>query len=122
MRILPVLDLKGGQVVRGMGGRRHEYRPIVSQLTASTNPLDVAEAIRRHFGLSDLYLADLDAIAGASPACVAYGQLREAGFRLCVDAGLHDADSAANHATEGLEEIVFGLETLRGPRELREAC
>ena len=31
MKILPVIDLKGGVVVRGVAGRRDEYRPIVSQ-------------------------------------------------------------------------------------------
>jgi phosphoribosylformimino-5-aminoimidazole carboxamide ribotide isomerase len=122
MRILPVLDLLGGEVVRGIGGRRHDYRPIVSRLTRSTNALDVAQAIRRHFGLSSLYLADLDAIAGTPPAWTVYDQLHDAGFRLCVDAGLQDSDSAANLAARGVEEIVFGLETLRDPEELRRAC
>src|SRR5437660_464634 len=32
MRVLPVLDLLGGQVVRGVGGQRHQYRPVVSRL------------------------------------------------------------------------------------------
>ena len=33
MRVIGVLDLKGGVVVRGVAGRRHEYRPIVSPLS-----------------------------------------------------------------------------------------
>ena len=68
MRILPVIDLKGGLVVRGVAGRRQEYRPVVSRLTPSSRPIDVAGAFRDHLGLDHLYLADLDAIAGAAPA------------------------------------------------------
>ena len=38
MRIIPVLDVLGGCVVRGVGGRRDEYRPIVSKLCNSREP------------------------------------------------------------------------------------
>ena len=44
MRVIPVLDLKERQVVRGVAGQRDSYRPIVSRLTPSSNPQDVARA------------------------------------------------------------------------------
>jgi phosphoribosylformimino-5-aminoimidazole carboxamide ribotide isomerase len=112
----------GSQVVRGVGGRRHEYRPIVSRLTQSALPLDVARAIQSEYGLSSLYLADLDAISGSRPALSLYAQLRAGGFQLCVDAGLHFADDAEPLIDAGVEEVVFGLETLEGPSELAAAC
>jgi phosphoribosylformimino-5-aminoimidazole carboxamide ribotide isomerase len=120
MRIVPVLDLKGGVVVRGIGGRREEYRPVVSRLTASARPLDVAAAFRDFFGLSDLYLADLDAIAGRAPALTIYAALRSYGFRLWVDAGLRRAADAEALAGAGIEGIVAALETLAGPAELTD--
>src|SRR3954451_24567824 len=46
MQIIPVLDIQGGIVVRAIGGRRSEYRPLVSRLTDSTEPLAVAHAMR----------------------------------------------------------------------------
>jgi len=122
LRILPVLDILGGLVVRGIGGRRHEYRPIVSRLTQSTVPLDVARAIQSEYGLSSLYLADLDAISGSLPAFSLYAQLCAAGFQLCVDAGLGVADDAEPLIDGGVEQVVFGLETLQGPAELAAAC
>jgi hypothetical protein len=67
MRIIPVMDLMAGQVVRGIAGRRAEYRPLVSPLCGSSAPLEVARAFRG-LGFSEMYLADLDAIAGATPA------------------------------------------------------
>jgi phosphoribosylformimino-5-aminoimidazole carboxamide ribotide isomerase len=122
MRILPVLDIQGGVVVRGVGGRRHEYRPLVSRLTASCQPLDVAEAFRAHFGLEELYLADLDAIAGAPPAISIYDVLRCQGFRLWVDAGFRTEQDAMRVAIEGRMGLVVGLETVVHPFELHKLC
>ena len=62
MKILPVLDLLDGIVVRGVAGKRNAYRPVESQLVDNPDPIFVAEAFRNHFGLTEFYLADLDAI------------------------------------------------------------
>ncbi|HWG46957.1 MAG TPA: HisA/HisF-related TIM barrel protein [Gemmataceae bacterium] len=120
MRILPVLDVMRNEVVRGIGGRRHEYRPIVSQLTASSDPLEVARAIQEHFGWTEFYLADLDAIAGAEPAWAVYAALREQGFRLWVDAGVRGLTQACHFVDAGIESIIVGLETIAGPAALAE--
>lgn len=120
MYILPVLDLVDGAVVRATAGRRKEYRPVVSALTASSRPPDVARAFRERFGLNDLYLADLDAITGAEPAFALYAALREDGFRLTVDAGVHQCDRARRLAA-AVDHVVVGLETVAGPGVLREA-
>jgi phosphoribosylformimino-5-aminoimidazole carboxamide ribotide isomerase len=119
MRILPVLDLLGGQVVRGVAGRRQEYRPVVSRLTRSSRPLDVARAFRDHFGLTELYVADLDAIAGNEPAWPTFTALREEGFRLWVDAGVRESPAGRELMECGLG-VVAGLETLAGPAVLAE--
>jgi phosphoribosylformimino-5-aminoimidazole carboxamide ribotide isomerase len=119
MRVLPVLDLKGGVVVRGIAGRRTEYRPIVSQLTNSTYPADVAATFRERLGLTEIYLADLDAIAGAAPAFATYSAIRAQGCRILVDAGVREVSQAQRLADAGIDRIVLGLETLAGPVELR---
>lgn len=115
MRILPVLDLMNGVVVRGIAGQREAYRPIQSRLTRATDPLGIARAFRDHFGLTTLYLADLDAIAGASPSFAAYDALAADGFSLWVDAGLRDAAIAPRLLEQGVESVIAGLETIPGP-------
>jgi phosphoribosylformimino-5-aminoimidazole carboxamide ribotide isomerase len=122
MRIVPVLDVMNGAVVRGVAGRRAEYRPIVSRLTTSTRPLDVARAFREHFGLTELYLADLDAIAGQPPAFDLYFSLQADAFRLAVDAGLRDTSDGEVLAESGVNDLVAGLETLAGPTVLTQIC
>jgi phosphoribosylformimino-5-aminoimidazole carboxamide ribotide isomerase len=121
MRILAVLDLLGGQVVRGVAGRRREYRPVVSSLCGSSKPLDVARAFRTHFALSDLYVADLDAIDGGDPAFLTYADLLGDGFRLWIDAGVREMKRVCHLAAAGAERIIVGLETA-GPAVLAEAC
>ncbi len=118
MRILPVIDLMQGQVVRGIAGRRHEYKPIVSKLTDSTAPSEIARAFRKHFSFNEIYVADLDAIAGQPPALATYAALRADGFRLWVDAGIRDANGAGSLLGYGVETVIAGLETLAGPEAL----
>jgi phosphoribosylformimino-5-aminoimidazole carboxamide ribotide isomerase len=105
-----------------VAGRRHEYRSIVSRLTDSAQPLSVARAFREHFGLGELYLADLDAILGGPPALPIYEMLRRDGFRLWVDAGIRTAADGQALADAGVETIVAGLETLAGPEVLVHLC
>ncbi len=61
-RIIPVVDVFFGQVVRALGGRRDEYRPIVSRITSSIVPVEVARDVLKASRSRELYVADLDAI------------------------------------------------------------
>jgi phosphoribosylformimino-5-aminoimidazole carboxamide ribotide isomerase len=118
MRIIPVLDIKQGQVVRGVAGRRVEYRAVVSRLTTATDAVGVAQAMRGHFGFDTVYMADLDALAGDSPALGVYEALAAAGFALWVDAGLREMQDASPLVRLGVTGIVAGFESLAGPKVL----
>jgi phosphoribosylformimino-5-aminoimidazole carboxamide ribotide isomerase len=118
MQVLPVLDLLDGHVVRGVAGRRQEYRPVQSCLTTSSLPLNVAQAVRQHFDLADLYVADLDAILHGRPQIAIYRNLADAGFRTLTDAGIRRCGDAAPIFNAGAQRVVAGLETLAGPAEL----
>jgi len=118
MKVVPVLDVQNGCVVRGIGGRRREYRP----LTPDCHPVAVADAFRDRFGLAELYVADLDAIAGAPPRLPIYAELRRQGFTLWVDAGVRATEVADALFTAGIDLAVVGLETLAGPTVLRDLC
>jgi phosphoribosylformimino-5-aminoimidazole carboxamide ribotide isomerase len=122
VRVVAVMDLKGGVVVRGVGGRRAEYRPIESSLTSSCDPLDVAEAFRSRLGLNEIYLADLDAIGGAAPSLDLFKRLQEASFSLWVDAGLRTWTDAAPLVQSRVSRVVAGLENLAGLEELARLC
>lgn len=118
MRVVPVLDLKAGVVVRGIAGRRDEYRPWISPLANSSDPCAIAQVFRDRFGLKELYLADLDAIAGNKPEITLYQKLKNLGFSLWVDAGLRKVADAV--PLDAVERPVAGLETLSHPDVLLE--
>jgi phosphoribosylformimino-5-aminoimidazole carboxamide ribotide isomerase len=124
VQIIPVIDLKGGQVVRGIAGRRAEYQPIKSRLVATCAPCDVAAAFLG-LGLQTIYLADLDAIAGADPNWRVYSALLDIGARLVVDAGVASVRAAERLAEfrccgAMLAGIVAALETVPSPESARQ--
>src|SRR5947199_10202859 len=102
MRLIPVIDLKGGLVVRGNAGRRAEYRPWVSPLCGSAEPLAVGRALAARAAARELYVADLDAIGGAPPAVDLLARLGQLGPLLWVDAGLRTAADARPLAAVGV--------------------
>jgi phosphoribosylformimino-5-aminoimidazole carboxamide ribotide isomerase len=123
MRVIPVIDLLGGQVVRGVGGRREEYRPIVSTIVDSAEPGAVAAAFVRQFGAQQVYVADLDVITRFRPDVDSWVAIGAAGCSLLLDAGIVTAKNAEAH-WHFLEnriprsELVIGLETLQSFSEL----
>ncbi|MDQ6438249.1 HisA/HisF-related TIM barrel protein [Mesorhizobium sp. LHD-90] len=124
MRIIPVLDLKGGVVVRAAGGRRDEYRPIVTPLSATPEPVAVATGLRTLHPFSTFYIADLDAIEGRDPNRAALARLRAMKDppELWVDAGL--ADEATLEAALAASGIcpVLGSESQNDDLLLRRFC
>ena len=107
-----------GHVVRGIAGQRTLPEKSKAGSPESSDPLEVAEAIRLRFGLSEIYVADLDAILGGPPNLSVLRSLCEAGFTVMADAGCRHADDAAAIRSTGVQQIVAGLETLAGPEEM----
>ncbi|MCA9178529.1 MAG: hypothetical protein KDB14_28910 [Planctomycetales bacterium] len=112
IQLLPVIDLLAGEVVRGVGGRRDEYRAVESALCDSPAPSAVARAFAK-LGYRQAYIADLDAIQGRV-ACSA-GALEEisaAGLAMWLDAGLSSERPAwPDWLADQLAGVVIGTET-----------
>jgi len=127
VQVIPVVDLAGGQVVRGIRGERAAYRPIVSTLVAGSDPLDIAAALLPPGPARPLYVADLDAIQGGSAQL---GTLRRLlaqlpDLDLWLDAGLRDVAAGtglkrALGADGARVRLVYGSESLADPRGLTD--
>jgi phosphoribosylformimino-5-aminoimidazole carboxamide ribotide isomerase len=111
MRIVPVLDLMGGVVVHAQRGDRAGYAPLRSPLVDGSEPVAVATALCARAGSERLYVADLDAIAGA-PADVATLRRLAAVAELWVDAGATTAARAEALHKAGAARNVVGTESL----------
>jgi HisA/HisF family protein len=118
MRIVPVLDLKGGIVVHARRGQRAEYAPLRSRLVDGSEPVAVALALCAVCRTSTLYVADLDALAG-EPVDVATLTGLAAVAEPWVDAGATDPERAASLARAGVARNVVGTESL-GPASASE--
>lgn len=131
VRVVPVLDLMGGQVVRAVRGERTAYRPIVSPLlpqdAPAGDPHAVAVALLQATGGRVLYVADLDAILGGAAQAVALRRLLAAlpDVTLWLDAGFRDRAAARSLAAavgaDGRRlQPVYGSESLGSLEALRE--
>jgi phosphoribosylformimino-5-aminoimidazole carboxamide ribotide isomerase len=117
MRVIPVIDLKGAVAVHAVRGQRERYRPLRSEIVAGSDPVQVTRAVRNALGLDELYVADLDAIAGGSADRATIAALaREA--RVMVDAGVTGVAEAGRLLELGAARVVVGTETLADERAL----
>ena len=100
MRVVGVIDLKAGAAVHAVRGERERYRPV-------GDPLSIA----RGFRLEELYVADLDAIAGAGDNDAVIRALAHEA-RVMVDAGVGEPERARALLELGVHRVVVGTETL----------
>ncbi|MFC6491169.1 HisA/HisF-related TIM barrel protein [Nitratireductor sp. GCM10026969] len=109
MRIIPVLDLKGGQVVRAEGGERARYHPIATPLSSDAAPVSVARGLRTMHPFPAFYIADLDAIEKGAPDEEALESLQRMpdAPELWLDAGFaEEASLVAALARPGLRPVL----------------
>ena len=120
MRIIPVIDLMGGVVVRAVAGRRYEYRPIRSQLVDSPDPPHVAERLLEASGATELYVADLDAIITGNPVQARVRDfLTGVGVAVIFDGGfrtLPNIDDFPHPVRPVIASETFGRPTSAGGR------
>lgn len=121
MRIIPVLDIKAGLAVHAVAGNRAHYLPVQSTLHSSPDPMALANAFRHKLGLDDLYVADLDAIAGQPPQLETLQRLLPIPRRLWLDAGFVDASTLSGFGSWPTLQVVLGLETIEGPSTIESA-
>ena len=128
MKLIPVIDLMQGQVVRAVRGDRRAYRPVVSQLCSGSDPSTIARVLCEHCATRQVYVADLDALLGAPAQAAVLRALLHAlpDLELWLDAGFSNA-AAAYTLRSGLGAAgarvvpVFGSESLASRAEL-ERC
>lgn len=113
MKIIPVIDLLHGRVVRAIRGQRSAYRPWHSPLCPTADPHDLLDVLHRQHGFRTVYVADLDAILGqASHADLLY-RLAAAfpALELWLDAGYRTAADLSAPSLPPRCRAVIGSES-----------
>lgn len=113
MRIVPVIDLMDGHVVRARQGDRASYRPIETPLARGSAPEDVAAGLLALHPFRTLYLADLDGILRGERADAVVDRMvaRFPGVAFWVDNGLADGPALAAWAAAHGARPVVGTES-----------
>lgn len=87
VRVIPVLDIMSGKVVRAVAGRREEYKPLSeSVLIADPDPGRLLIRLKE-LGFSEVYIADLDSIMGRGRNPDVLGVAVDLGFSVLADVG-----------------------------------
>ncbi len=120
-RIIGVIDVLAGRAVHAQGGCRRAYRPVE---TAAGSRIDGdAVALARVYvdklRLDEVYIADLDAIAGGAEQDEVVRRVAACGVRVWLDAGIATVAQARRARARGASRIVVGLETLPSFTDLR---
>jgi phosphoribosylformimino-5-aminoimidazole carboxamide ribotide isomerase len=112
MRIIPVIDLRAGEAVHGVGGNRARYEPVASAITPTLgDALALAQAYAAVLRTSEMYVADLDAIGGGPVQYPMHQRLSRIS-RSWIDAGVRTEDDACSLIDAGADRVVVGLETM----------
>lgn len=111
--IIPVIDLRGGEVVHARHGQRADYRPIRSTLCEGSTPEAVVGGLLALHPFPTLYVADLDAIeeTGNNEAVLRDLRVRFPALKLWVDAGFRDPGACLDWLDQGIGDLVLGSET-----------
>ncbi|MGH6836046.1 MAG: HisA/HisF-related TIM barrel protein [Methylocella sp.] len=123
IEVIPVIDLKGGAVVRARHGSRHSYAPIVTPLARTSTPLDVVAGFLTVHPFATIYVADLDRIESRGSRDRSFDAL-SSGFpevTFWVDAGARDGREARSWlARHKRAHLVLGSESLASHAVLEE--
>ncbi len=124
MRILGVIDLRDGRAVHARGGVRARYAEVreAGHRQITGDPLALARYYKDEYGLSELYVADLDAIARGAPQNTVARAVVTVGLDVWLDTGATTAADVDEAANVGASTAVIGLETLPGYDALERLC
>lgn len=123
MEVIPVIDLKGGAVVRARLGQRDAYAPISTPLAATSAPVDVVAGLLTLYPFPTIYVADLDAIESRGGHAQSLDALNAAfpGVTFWADAGVSHAEEARSWLDRHPRaHLVLGSETLQNLAPLEE--
>lgn len=123
--VIPVIDIKNGLAVHAIKGHRSDYRPVESRFAESADPVRLASGYRRQLGTTHLYVADLDAIAGASVDSKRLQALGDACETLWIDVGIQSVDDfiALQELKQRFDQdwrLILPLEKVKDGESLRE--
>ncbi|MBT4694417.1 MAG: hypothetical protein HOB73_13840 [Planctomycetaceae bacterium] len=124
INVIPVIDLLHGKVVHGKAGQRDSYQPIHSVLADSAKPIEICQSLQQHFGFTDLYVADLNAIMGGAANVMEIAHLLDTEINVWLDAGTATLTAleklSCQIPLDRLAHVIVALECCPKPQDLEQ--
>jgi phosphoribosylformimino-5-aminoimidazole carboxamide ribotide isomerase len=117
MKIIPVLDIKGGMAVSGKSGNRETYTPLKNVFHNSSKPIKIVKAMKKA-GASEIYIADLDSIERRGSNMEIVDKINHI-LPVMLDCGAYDMNSVYG-ALLVANKVIVATETLRNINDLYE--
>ena len=121
LQVIPVIDLKSGQVVHAKHGNRHAYQPIKSILSAASDVFSIVEGLLKLYPFRTIYMADIDAISNSGNhfeqielMCSMYPHIT-----WWVDNGVRNLNARILYAPLANIRAVFGSEHIHTLQDYR---
>jgi phosphoribosylformimino-5-aminoimidazole carboxamide ribotide isomerase len=117
MLVIPAIDLKGGQCVRLLQGKREEVTAY------SNDPVSTAKRWES-FGARLLHVVDLDgAFTGSQKNFSAIVKIRESvKIMMEVGGGIRNVGNVINLFSAGIDRVVIGTAAIEDPEFLTSLC
>lgn len=120
-RAIPVIDILNSQAVHAVRGERTDYKPLISKMFNSFDPLVISKSLIKKYGFEEMYIADLDAIMHGNPNIQLFEKiLKISGIKLMVDVGITKLDDILRYSKLGFNKLIIGIETLKNLQDLKK--
>lgn len=120
IKLIPVIDIMHGQVVRGIAGERDKYRANQSQLVSGSDPVETVVSFIEKFSADSLYIADLDALTGSGRSDDSIRNITSLGIETTVDAATTASTDVQQMLKIGVTRVVIALESLKSLDQVTE--
>ena len=107
--VIPVMDILEGRVVWAKHGDRASYKPLISWLCKTADPIELIANFSR-LGFNRVYVADLDAILGRKVNYSIYGQLLKYSH-IMLDNGVKTIENIDQLINLGINEVIVSTES-----------
>ena len=113
LNVIPVMDLLDGQVVHAKLGDRKNYKPVISTLCKTSDPLEVLAGLLTLYRFRTCYIADLNAIQNTGSHFHLMEKIIQnyPEIQFWVDGGYH-AISAVEKMSAAGARVVLGSESM----------
>jgi phosphoribosylformimino-5-aminoimidazole carboxamide ribotide isomerase len=102
-----------GKVVHAIKGNRDSYRPLNTNLSTSSDPIDVISGFNARFDFDELYVAELDGIMKGQ---VNFSLLTKIcntnSMSVMIDAGFRNSQSVREIIRTGCSAVIVSTESL----------